>query len=121
MPQTNKVIALLEELKDLLIQERDVLIENDGQRLIELIQKKETVIIELSKFDDTDVEIERLNVLSREVKMLQETNLTLTQQAMNFTETMLEHIKKAASQHTTYSKKGKYDSSKKSTLLDQSL
>lgn len=121
MNKTDQVIGLLNQLKDVLEKEKTVLIENDAVKLPEIIQKKEDIMITLSSFNEGDVEIDKLSVLSREVKLLQETNLVLTEQSISFTETMLGHIKKAAKQNSTYSKKGTFDDTKKSTLLDQSL
>ena len=121
MTKTDQVLALMGQLKVLLLKEKQVLINNEGALLIEIIQEKEDMMLKLATFDQEDVEMDKLDVLSREIKQLQETNLTLTEQSMQFTETMLTYIKKAANQHKTYSKKGTYDDSKKSALLDQSL
>lgn len=121
MNNTDQVNDLLNQLKNVLEKEKTVLIENDGAKLPKIIQDKEDIMITLSTFNEGDVEVDKLSVISREVKNLQETNLVLTKQSISFTETMLEHIKKAAKQNNTYSKKGTFDDSKKSTLLDQSL
>ncbi|WP_423189129.1 flagellar export chaperone FlgN [Alkalibacterium sp. f15] len=121
MNQTNLVLAQMEKLKVLLEKEKNVLISNDGSKLNEIIQEKEDIMLTLAAFDQEDVEMNKLDVLSREIKQLQETNLILTEQSIQFTETMLNYIKKAANQNKTYSKKGTYEDSKKSTLLDQSL
>ncbi|OJF93932.1 flagellar export chaperone FlgN [Alkalibacterium sp. 20] len=121
MTKTNQVLAEMEKLKALLLREKEVLIANQGAKLGEIIQEKEDIMLYLATFDQEDVEMTKLDVLSREIKNLQETNLVLTEQSIQFTETMLNYIKKAANQNKTYSKKGTYDDSKKSTLLDQSL
>lgn len=121
MSKTEEVLAHLSQLKEVLEREKSVLIENDAEKLPGIIQEKEDLMITLSKFSEDDVEVDKLSVLSREVKALQETNLMLTEQSIRYTETMLEHIKKAAKQNNTYSKKGTFDDTKKSTLFDQSL
>ncbi|MCC5889875.1 MAG: flagellar export chaperone FlgN [Alkalibacterium sp.] len=121
MSKTEQVINYLNQLKEVLLKEKTILIENDGAKLPEIIQEKEDIMVTLSAFSEENVEMEKLSVLSREIKSLQETNLMLTEQSMRYTETMLEHIKKAAKQNNTYSKKGTFDQTKKSTLLDQSL
>ncbi|MDZ7835740.1 MAG: flagellar export chaperone FlgN [Alkalibacterium sp.] len=121
MTKTDHVLAHMEQLKSLLLKEKDVLIANQGAKLIEIIQEKEDIMLRLAAFDEKDVEMAKLDVLSREIKQLQETNLVLTEQSMQFTDTMLNYIKKAANENKTYSKKGTYEKSKKSTLLDQSL
>ena len=121
MKTSEQVLTYLEQLKDVLLKEKKILIENDGAKLPEIITEKETLMVALSAISDEDVEIDKLNVLSHEIKALQETNLMLTEQSMRYAETMLGHIKKAAKQNSTYSKKGTFDQTKKSTLLDQSL
>lgn len=121
MSQTNQVIDQMNQLKALLLNEKEVLIANRGSELAEIIQKKEDIMLKLAAFDQEDVEMDKLDVLSREIKQLQETNLVLTEQAMQYTETMMTYIKKAANQNKTYSKKGTYDDAKQSALLDQSL
>lgn len=121
MNKTEQILNYLEQLKALLLKEKAILIENNGAKLPEIIQAKEDIMITLSEFSEENVEMEKLSVLSREIKSLQETNLMLTEQSIRYTETMLEHIKKAAKQNNTYSKKGTFDQTKKSTLLDQSL
>lgn len=121
MSKTDDVRKHLEQLKAVLLKEKKILIENDGAKLPEIIAEKETLMVTLSAISDEDVEIDKLNVLSHEIKALQETNLMLTEQSMRYAETMLGHIKKAAKQNSTYSKKGTFDQTKKSTLVDQSL
>lgn len=121
MNKTEQVLNHLNGLKKVLLKEKTILIANDGAKLPEIIQEKEDIMVTLSTFSEDNVDLEKLSVLSREIKSLQETNLMLTEQSMRYTETMLEHIKKAAKQNNTYSKKGTFDQTKKSTLLDQSL
>ncbi|GAA0369028.1 hypothetical protein GCM10008932_20880 [Alkalibacterium iburiense] len=121
MSKTQEILSLLTELKELLIREKEILIANNGEALLELLPKKESLMIQLAEFDEENVEVGKLSVLSHEIKALQETNLTLTEQSIQFTETMMDYIKKAANKQQTYSKKGTYESSKKSALLDQSL
>lgn len=121
MSKTEEILSLLTDLKELLLKEKETLIANDGEALVEILPKKEDIMIKLAEFDETNVEVGKLSVLSHEIKALQETNLTLTEQSIQFTETMMDYIKKAATKQQTYSKKGTYESSKKSTLLDQSL
>lgn len=121
MTKTEEVLTHLAQLKKILESEKTVLINNDAEKLSGIIQEKEYLMITLSQFSEDDVEVDELSVLSREVKALQETNLMLTEQSISYTETMLEHIKKSAKQNNTYSKKGTFDDTKKSTLFDQSL
>lgn len=121
MSKTQEVISLLKELKELLQKEKNILIQNNGTELLELLPRKEAIMLKLAEFDDKNVEVEQLSVLSLEIKALQETNLTLTQQSIQFTETMMDYIKESANKQQTYSKKGTYTTPKKSTLLDQSL
>lgn len=121
MSKTDDVRKHLEQLKAVLLKEKTILIKNDGEKLSDIIDEKETIIQALSTVDDTDVEMDALNVLLREIKALQETNVMLTEQSMRYAEAMLTHIKTFAKQNNTYSKKGTFAQTKMSTLFDQSL
>lgn len=121
MNKTEQVLNDLDQLKAVLLKEKTILIENDGAKLQEIIQEKEGLMVSLSAFSAEDVEMEKLSVLLREITQLQEINVMLTEQSMRYAETMLKHIKHAAKQNNTYSKKGLFDQTKKSALLDQSL
>lgn len=121
MTKTEQIIDQLTQLKNLLEKEKAILINNQGSELAQVLREKEELLVSLSAFSEEGVDLKQLSSLSREVKALQETNLMLTEQSIRYTETMLEHIKKSAKQNHTYSKKGTFDQTKKSALVDQSL
>jgi len=57
-----------------------------------------------------------------EIKQLQETNLLLTKQALQYQEKMMEAITDSAkTSGSTYSKNGQYSAEKQSSIIDQSL
>jgi uncharacterized protein YoxC len=121
MSKTEEVLAFMMELRVLLEEERYVLINNQGDRLVEIVKKKEQLLEKLASFNDDEVEVAKLNDLSREIKHLQETNLTLTEQSMDFTQMLLENIQKNAQKNNNYSKKGTYEKSNQATFIDESL
>ena len=122
MKTSEQVLAYLEDLKAVLLKEKTILINNDGEKLPGIVQEKEDILVSLWAFSADDfVDDEAFRTLSRDIKSLQETNLMLTEQSMRYTETILTHIKKTANKNNTYSKKGTFAQPKKSALLDQSL
>lgn len=121
MNKTKQVLSLMDELKKTLEEERQVLVENNGERLVELIEEKEEILIQLAEFNEEDVKLEELRSLSQEIKELQEINLTLTEQSLSFSEMLLDNIQKNAQKTNAYSKKGKYEQSDSATFIDESL
>lgn len=117
---TDEIQNDLHALKSALVNEKKVLMENDGDALLSLLHVKETLLARLNDYP-TDVDMQPLEGLLRDIKQLQETNLLLTEQSMKHTETILSQIKKAAEPNNTYSKKGTFDRTETSALFDQSL
>lgn len=121
MERTDEVLSLLNSLKEELEKEKKVLINNDGETLLEILQRKEELIEQLATFDDKDVELNKLSDLSREIKTLQKTNLLLTEQSLAYTETLLNNIQKNAQKKNAYSKKGTIEKNDQPTFIDESL
>ncbi|MFC6465703.1 flagellar export chaperone FlgN [Marinilactibacillus sp. GCM10026970] len=121
MSKTEQVLAKMIELKEVLSEERAVLIQNDGERLLELISTKEEIMLSLADFDESEIEIEQLTAITGEIKELQETNLMLTEQSMRFTEQLISSIQKNVTKKNTYSKTGTFEKSGQTAFLDQSL
>lgn len=121
MKKTEKVLSLMNELKNYLAEERTVLINNDGNRLLELINAKEEIMIELAQFDESEIEVEQLKEITFEIKELQETNVLLTEQSISFTDQLVSNIQKNATKKSTYSKKGTFDKTGQNAFIDQSL
>lgn len=112
--------TLLKDFIQLLNAEKEALINNDGASIQDIVSQKEDFISWLNEASADELDRETLIPLVNEVNELQETNLMLTQQAYNYTETVLSAFKKAANKNVTYSKDGKAKASS-SNLLNQSL
>ena len=121
MSKTEQVLAKMLELKNLLIEERTVLIQHNGERLVELVQSKEVIMTALSAFDEADIDIDQLIDTTKEIKELQETNLMLTEQSLSFTEQLVSNIQKNVTKKNTYSKKGTFERTGQTAFIDQSL
>ncbi|WP_208560886.1 flagellar export chaperone FlgN [Marinilactibacillus kalidii] len=121
MSKTTIVLTKMSDLKTLLLEERAVLIHNDGERLLELVSEKEALMLELASFDENEINIDELVEAAKEIKELQETNIMLTEQSLSFTEQLISNIQKNVTKKNTYSKKGTFEKSGQTAFLDQSL
>lgn len=117
---------LIKELKSiiqLLKEEKQALIENNGDRVGELVVLKSESIDKLVKFKGMDVENNKEAMkLIKEINSLQEINLLLTKQALAFQNSILESISKNVKKvSNTYSAKGNYELKNNVSLIDQSV
>lgn len=122
--KTNKKLAnKLNLLVSLLKEEREALIKSDGDKVAEIVKKKENIIEDLSTFKGLDIrEDKTIMELIKEIDSLQEMNLLLTKQALSFQNALLESISKGVKASlNTYSAKGNYESNNKTGLVDQSV
>lgn len=109
----------LESIIELLKMEKEVLIKNDGDALIEILNEKSIYIEELEKFKGTDLNDKKTMDLIGEIDSLQELNLLLTRQAASFGENFLESLSKAAKNSNTYSNSGAYDKNKTTNIIEK--
>lgn len=115
------LIGILEQLKEILLKEKDALIKNESKVILDLVSKKETLIGQL---ENVEIEIDQKDEVQKrvaEIRELQETNAMLTEQAMNYAYTFIDAFQKEAQKSSTYSKEGSLKNSKNSGILDQSL
>lgn len=137
---------ILNELEDILIQEKQVLIDNDARTLTILIEKKNVLMKDLEEIEEkrqstygnqtiSEMVIakayqQEVKAIAHEIKDLheaigkyQETNLLLTQQAMDYNNAMIYIIKQAVSKAgSIYGENGKVEGSNKlKTSLDKSV
>lgn len=116
-----KGIALLESFCQLLEVEREVLRRNDGAALTEIVAQKQQFLNVLPQLELTEKErAEAQHVVAR-IRQLQETNLLLTKQALQFQESIRQAIQKEAGTARTYSKYGQHTKNQQQYLLNQSL
>lgn len=113
--------SVLEELKTILLEEKEALIQGQTDKVIEMIVKKEAIIEKLESAELIEKEKEAVHTLAKSVKDLQETNKMLTEQAMQYNEAFLAAFQKEAQKNNTYSKEGNIKKSGSSGILDQSL
>lgn len=121
MSKTEQVLAKMIKLKEVLVEERAVLIQNDGEKLLEIISTKEEIMLNLSDFSEDEIDVDQLTEITGDIKELQETNLMLTEQSMSFTEQLISSIQKNVTKKNTYSKTGTFEKSGQTAFLDQSL
>lgn len=121
MATISKLASHLKELIKLLKEEKEALINNDGEKIAELVETKNNYIEKLGEFKGLNMEDnEEIIALAKEIDSLQEVNLTMTRQALSYHNTILESIAKNVQTNNTYSAKGNYDS-KDINIIDQSI
>ena len=122
MSRNKTIFELLTEFVDLLKSEKEALIHNDAEKVVEIVNQKQTFLEVLETLTPTSFEDDTLKAPLVEIKQLQETNLMLTKTALQFQETVLKAITKTVkSSGNTYSKKGYYKGNEQATLINQSL
>ena len=122
MSQNKTVFELLTDFVALLKSEKDALIHNDAEKVVEIVTQKQTFLEDLETLTSDSFDDDILKAPLAEIKQLQETNLMLTKTALQFQETVLKAITKTVkSSGNTYSKKGYYKGNEQATLINQSL
>lgn len=122
MKKQPQVIETLKKFKQVLIEEKEALIKNDSAKVVTVIAEKEKFIEVLPTLNMTGLKKEDLSGIVTEIKNLQETNLLLTQQAVQYQEKMMEAITSSVkTSSSTYSKNGSFSDEKQATIIDQSL
>ncbi|HEY4544106.1 MAG TPA: hypothetical protein VIG40_05630 [Tissierellaceae bacterium] len=115
------------DLINVLKEEKQALINNDLDLLVNIIKDKEEkvdILSNLISYNDFSDENENIKTLVEEVKNLQETNFLLTEQAMSYHSNLMDSILKVledTSKSNTYSKDGSYENSNQSTLIDKRI
>lgn len=113
----------LEKLFDILQTENKVLINDEGEKLEEIVEMKQHLAKEFESYDLNEIDQENTETISliEKTRNLQETNLVLTKQAMNYTDTFISAFQKEAKKSVTYSEKGNKKEEGSSGLLNRSL
>lgn len=121
----NKKMTALDTLlqfKTLLLDEKDALIKNDSAKVKALVEQKQTFLDILPTLKTEGLKKEDLVEVVEDIKNLQQTNLILTEQALQYQETMMEAITKGVNKGgSTYSKQGDYSAAQQANIIDQSL
>ena len=125
------LIAPLQKLQSLLLEEKSVLIRNEGQLLHELVEQKLDLMKQISHVggpDESRVEYteEERNVFNRllqQIRELQETNMLLTRQSLHYTNSLLDALQQAVEPGESYGKDGNRsrETDRRSRIIDQSV
>lgn len=123
MKTLNSLIAILKKIFGILEQEKLALINNDGVKVAELVEKKIEIIEEVEQLGIKNaLDDSRVIHLIEQIDELQETNLLLTKQALKYQEVMMESIaKNLSSKSGTYEQKDSYNKEQSINFIDQSV
>lgn len=119
----NQLLKHLKLLVQLLEEERQALIRNDGNKIGNIVNKKNEILNQLGKLEEKDMEkSQETMILFDKIQDLQEINLLLTKQALSYNNALLEGISEnMKNASNTYSAKGNYESQNNINLIDQSV
>lgn len=119
----DKLVRLLESMIDLLEEEKLALIRNDGEKINEILISKNEFIKNLENYRGKNLsDKEEVVALVNKIDELQETNLMLTNQAINYNNFLLDLVKDMTKDKTGgYSKDGKITESSNKNIVDQSV
>lgn len=122
MTKETTALDTLLKFKNVLIDEKEALIKNDSAKVKALVEQKQLFLDSLPTLITEGLTKVDLGEVVEDIKNLQETNLTLAKQALQYQETMMEAITKGVkTDGSTYSKQGDYSNSQQANLIDQSL
>lgn len=118
-----ELLKHLKSMIQLLKEEKQALIHNDGEKVSNIVTAKNECLNQLAKFKDINIEENKeIKELVEEIHVLQDLNLLLTKQALAYQNSILDSISKNMnSRSNTYSAKGNYESKNKASLIDKSL
>src|SRR5699024_701005 len=119
--QQELLLDTLTELKNILIEEKELLINNENKDLQKIVSRKEHIIDQLETAEIKKDNKKEIHILIEEIKELQKTNAMITEQAMSFVAFFLSAFQKEAQKNSTYSKEGSFEQIENTSILDQSL
>lgn len=119
---SKELYASLESLLDILEEETQALVDSDGARVNEILDEKMRIMEDIDKFQGQNFsQNAEIVELIEKIDDLQETNLMLTQQALNYNETFLKIVTEGLEEKaTTYSASGDMGKTT-SSLIDRSI
>lgn len=109
------------ELCNLLKEEKDALMKTQGDRIQNIVEKKEGLLEKIQEYKgEISKEDRDIIAIKQEIDSLQELNLLLTKQALSYQQNLLQsiaaNVKKVSN---TYSKKGEYGKSDSINLVNE--
>lgn len=113
----------LKSLIKLLQDEKHALTHNDGNTVLDIVEKKNSFLEKMAQFKGLGAEKDpNIMAMIGEINSLQETNLLLTKQALGFQNSLLEGIAKSyTNSANTYSIKGSKGTADSPKIIDQSV
>lgn len=122
MEKTNNPIDFLKQFIALLEREKEALIHNQGATIQSIVGEKQGFIEWFPTFDFQQESDNEVEALVYTIRHLQETNLLLTKQALNYQNAVMEALSKSVNKAgKTYSKSGQQTGSTQANILNQSL
>ena len=122
MAQDKDGLQLLEDFISLLETEKDILTSNNSKELAVIVEQKQHFVDSLPTIDFSGVDRELVEEAVFRIRELQETNLLLTQQSMQFVDNVITAFNEGVKKSTkTYSKEGYHTGASQANLLNQSL
>lgn len=115
------LVNILTELKKILLEEKEALIQNEGKKIVEIVERKENLVERMEQVEADEQNKDEVQQLVQEIRELQTINSMLTQHALKYVETFISAFQKEAQKKSTYSKEGNYEKTKSTGILDQSL
>lgn len=112
----------LRALLRILSNEKKALINNDADKIVQLVEKKTEFVEKLDKYKGLDIAAnEEAMKLIKEINEIQEINLMLTKQAYSYNEVLMDSIAKNINKNNTYSPYGSSNKSNNVNFIDQSV
>ena len=123
MKHKRSLINNLKNIISLLQQEKKALVNNDVDKVTEIVNKKNEQVEKLGAFKGMDVEnFKDAMDLIKQIDTMQELNLLLTKQALSYQNAVLESISQNINNlSNTYSSKGTYENVNNINIIDQSV
>ena len=122
MEKTNNPIDFLKQFIALLEREKEALIHNEGATIQSIVGEKQGFIEWFPTFNFQQEADNEIEALVYTIRHLQETNLLLTKQALNYQDAVMEALSKSVNKAgKTYSKSGQQTGLTQANILNQSL
>ena len=113
----------LKKIIKLLNEEKEALLQNDGGKILEIVELKNKHIEKLSQFTGLDIIGNEKSISPiQQINSLQETNLLLTKQALSYQQVLMESISQNVQNNSsTYSAKGNYEGTNDISLINKKV
>lgn len=122
MERSNNPIDFLKQFIALLEREKEALIHNEGAVIQSIVAEKQGFIEWFPTFNFQQEADNEIEALVYTIRHLQETNLLLTKQALNYQDAVMEALSKSVNKAgKTYSKSGQQTGLTQASILNQSL